>query len=209
MSDAERTTEELIKVLGSDCQRCHRALIRAIDSGKRDGTGLLSPAPAFEFYSRQFVRAVFAYIEAVTFSVKVSSAATCLDNEIDMTPQERYFATDTEYEINDKGNVVESIARISLAKNIRFAIALNRRAHRITELFDASVEWWNCLKAAIKVRDRLTHPKLPDDLNISGEEIVHVMKAKNGFEEEVLHFGKPSGLTTGSSRRDRLRRSRG
>src|SRR5690606_33636836 len=136
----------------------------------------------------------------VTFSVKVTSAVTCMDRDIDITPQERYFAADTEYEINEKGNVVESIARISLSKNIRFAITLNRRAHDIDESFDASVEWWSCMKAAIKVRDRLTHPKFPDDLDISGAEIVQVMKAKNGFEEEILNFGRPKGLTARSRR---------
>jgi hypothetical protein len=203
VSVAERTTEELINILGSDCQRCHKALIRAIDNGHRDKHGHLSPARSFDFYSRQFVRAAFAYIEAVTFSVKISSAATCMDKDIDITPQERYFAADTECEINEKGVVIETTARISLARNIRFAIALNRRAHGIAESFDASVEWWSCMKSAIKLRDRLTHPKYPDDLDISGDEIVQVVKAKSGLEAEVLHFGRPPGLTASVGRAKR------
>ena len=33
---------------------------------------------------------------------------------------------------------------------------------------------------------RLIHPKWPGDLDVSGEEIVKALKAKQGFEEELL-----------------------
>jgi hypothetical protein len=113
-----------------------------------------------------------------------------MEEGIEITPQERYFATDTEYELNDRGEVVEVMAKVSLARNLRFALALNRKAHKVPEPFDASVEWWNCLKEAIRVRDRLTHPKMPEDLDVSGNDIVKVLKAKKGFEDEVLRFTK-------------------
>jgi len=188
--DGERTTSEVIEVLGQDCDRCHVELMAAIDGGKRDASGNIDAD--YEFKARQFVRAVFAYIEATTFSVKASSAWRCMENDIDITPQERYFATDTEHELNDRGEVVEAVARISLSRNIRFAFALNRKAHNIADPFDASIEWWGCLKDAIKIRDRLTHPKWPGDLDISGDEIIKVIKAKKGFEGELLRFGNDS-----------------
>lgn len=87
-----------------------------------------------------------------------------------------------------EGIVVESTAKISLAKNIRFAIALKRKAHKVLEPFDASVEWWSCLKEAIRIRDRLTHPKMPEDLDVTGDDIVKVLKAKKGFEDEASRF---------------------
>jgi hypothetical protein len=101
-------------------------------------------------------------------------------------PQVRYFATDTEYDINERGEVVETTAKVSLAKNIRFALALNRKAHKVEETFDPSVEWWSCMREAIKIRDRLTHPKWPGDLDVSGDEIIKVLKAMRGFERELL-----------------------
>ena len=187
----DRTTQEVIETLGRDINQCHQQLIRALDNGHSEADGSLLVSD-YEFYSRQLIRAVFAYIEAVTFSVKAWSAGHCMDNAIEITPQERYFATDTEYELNEKGEVVEAVAKISLAKNIRFAIAMNRKAHGIQEPFDASVEWWSCLKQAIKVRDRLTHPKIPGDLDVSGGDVVKVLKAKSGFENEILGvIGKP------------------
>ncbi|MDD4964963.1 MAG: hypothetical protein PHI11_13710 [Gallionella sp.] len=182
--DEERTTQEVIELLGQDCERCHTELLACIDSSEIDADGDVDAD--YEFHARQLVRASFAYIEALTFSVKVSSAWRCMEEEIDITPQERYFATDMEYEINERGDVVETKAKISLARNIRFALALNRKAHKVSEPFDPSVEWWSCMKETIRIRDRLTHPRWPTDLDISGEEIVKVLKARRGLEEELL-----------------------
>ncbi len=185
--DDERTTGEVIEVLGEDCDRSFEELSAAIDAGKRDEAGMIDAD--YEYKARQFIRAVFAFIEATTFSVKASSAARCMDSEIDISPQERYFAVDMGYELNDRGEVVETVEKISLARNIRFALALNRRAHNVAEPFDASVEWWGCLKEAIKIRDRLTHPKWPGDLDVSGDDLLKVVKAKCGFQKELMQFG--------------------
>jgi len=182
--DDEDTTSEVIELLGNDCDRCHAALIAAIDAGQTESDGNIESD--YDFYARQLIRSAFAYIEAVIFSVKASSAWRCMEEGIDISPQERYFAVDTEYEVNDRGEVVEATARISLAKNIRFALALNRKAHSVAEPFDPSVEWWNCMKEAIKIRDRLTHPRWPRDLDVAGDEVVKVLMAKRGLEDELL-----------------------
>lgn len=144
----------------------------------------------YEFHARQLIRAIFSYLEALTFSVKVRSASHCLERAIDLTPPERYFAADAEFDLNEKGEVIEVVAKISFARNLRFAIAMNRKANAVNQSFDASVEWWSCLKKAIKVRDRLTHPKLASDLDVSGEDIIYALRAKEGFEQELLHFGR-------------------
>jgi hypothetical protein len=182
----ERTTQEVIEVLGEDCNRCHAELVATIDRGDVSDDG--SVEADYEFHARQLIRAIFAYIEALTFSVKAWSAGRCMETGIDITPQERYFATDTEYELSDRGEVVETTAKISLARNIRFALAINRKAHRVEKPFDASVEWWSSLKQAIRVRDRLTHPKMPGDLDVSGDDIINALRAKTGFEKEVLRY---------------------
>jgi hypothetical protein len=182
----DRTTQEVIEILGEDCDRCHAQLLAAIDEGSVDNEGNVEAD--YEYHARQLIRCIFAYIEAVTFSMKTWSAGHCMDEGIEITPQERYFATDTEHELNDRGEVVETTAKISLAKNIRFALTISRKAHGITDSFDASVDWWNCLKKAIRVRDRLTHPKFPGDLDVSGDDIVDALKAKAGFEKEALRY---------------------
>jgi hypothetical protein len=86
---------------------------------------------------------------------------------VEITPQESYLAAEIEYKIGDKGEVVERPAQITLTRNIRFAFTLTEKAHRIPAQFDPSVEWWSCLREAIRVRGRLMHPRMPEDLDIS------------------------------------------
>ncbi len=121
-------------------------------------------------------------------SIELDLPSYMRDSDLFISPQEQYVAIDTEYELNDRGEVVETVAKISLARNIRFALALNRKSHNIGEPFDASVKWWSCLKDAIKIRDRLTHPKWPSDLDVSPDEILKVVEAMRGFEEELMQF---------------------
>jgi hypothetical protein len=54
---SERTTSEVVETLGNDINRCNRELVRAI----------------------------FAFIEAVTFSVKIDAAIFCMDSKIELS----------------------------------------------------------------------------------------------------------------------------
>lgn len=184
----ERTTEELINVLGTDVDRCYASLIDAIDNGETDENGNVSAD--YEFYARQLIRAIFALIEGVTFSIKVNAAELCIQNKRDISDAERFFATDTDYVLTDKGQVIERPAHIRLSDNICFAFALQEKALDLSDHFDTSAEWWSCFKSSVKVRDRLTHPKFPEDIDVSSQEIVDALKTCEGFKEQALSYAE-------------------
>jgi len=184
----ERTTSELIETLGDDIDRCHRELIGSIDCGDVDPRR--NVYADYEYHARQLIRAIFAFVEAVTFSIKVQAGVYCLNHNRDISDAERFFAADVEYVLTDRGEVVERAARIRLADNIRFAFALQERALGLTKTFDPSKEWWSCLNSSIKVRDRLTHPKLPEDIDVPGNEIVAPLKAYEGFKEQAMAYAE-------------------
>lgn len=175
----EATTRELIETLGDDYDRCYRELLKSFDEGEIDSDGNLDAD--YEFHARQLIRAAFAYIEGVTFSVKATAAAKCMDTGLPISPQERYLAVEVDYDLNDKGEVVERPAQIKLTRNIRFAFALTERANKLRPLFDPSVDWWSSLRESMRVRDRLMHPRMPGDLDVTPNELLTVIKAKNGF----------------------------
>jgi hypothetical protein len=185
---SERTTSELIETLGNDIDRCHRELIGSIDDGNVDPNGDVHAD--YEYHARQLIRAIFAFVEAVTFTVKVHAAEYCLHNNCDIADAERFFAVDVEYVLTDKGEVVDRPAHLRLADNIRFAFALQEKALGCAQKFDPSTEWWSCLKSSIRVRDRLTHPKLPGDVDVSGAEIVAALKAYEGFKQQVMYYAE-------------------
>jgi hypothetical protein len=187
----KRTTAHVILTLGQDLETCHENLIQSFSDGVvEDGGAIVAD---YEFHARQLIRAVFAYIEAVTFSVKLSAASKCMRDNVEISPPERYFAIEIAYDINDNGEVTERKAHIRLISNIRFALSIYERAFGLTSEFDPKLEWWTCLKESIKVRDRLTHPKFPRDVDVSGDEIVKALKAKDGFSELLYRYLELSG----------------
>ncbi len=198
----ERTTQEVIETLGDDFHRCHREFLDALEAESPDDDGSVAIDP---YCARQMVRAFFAYVEAVVLSVKASSAAHCMDHGIPITPQERFLAVDIAHVLDEKGELVEQPARLNLARNVHFAFTLAARADGRGRRFDPGLQWWSCFKKSIKVRDRLTHPKLPGDLDIAADEIIDLLKAKEGFEKVVLSYRRKhkAGRTKRSARRAR------
>lgn len=188
MSDDEHTTSELIEALGDDVTRCHGDLLASIDAGTIDGSGHVDAN--YEYHARQLIRAIFAFIEAVTFSVKVWAANHCMQHGRDISDGERFVSVDLEHFLTDKGEVIDRPAHIRLADNIRFAFALQEKALDVPKQFDPGCEWWSCLKSSVKVRDRLTHPKLPGDIDVSGTEIVAALKAYEGFNEQLRIYAE-------------------
>jgi hypothetical protein len=184
----ERSTGELIDALGEDCDRCHREILKSFDEAQLNSDGTLDAD--YEFHARQFLRALFAYIEGVMFSVKCTAAAKCMKNGIEISPQERYLVVEVDYDLNDDGVVVERPAKIKLTRNLRFAFELTERANQIPRQFAPGLEWWFCLRESIKVRDRLTHPRMPSDLDISPDELIKAIKAKNGFGDLLARYIK-------------------
>jgi hypothetical protein len=184
----ERTTAELIETLGDDIDRCYRGLERSLNRGKRNGDGTVEAK--YEYHARQFIRAIFAFIEAVTYSVKLNAAERCMDNEIELTHAERQFVVEVEYALKENGETCKRAAHIRLVDDIRFAFALQEKSLGIKEKFNANIDWWSCLKSAIKVRGRLMHPKWPEHIDVAPDEVITALKAFNGFKAQVMHYAK-------------------
>ena len=180
----ERTTQHLIETLGDDIDRCHASLIDSIDEGDIDAEGSVSAD--YEHHARHLIRAVIAYIEAVTFSVKVYSIQKCMDSGIEVSDHERYLTVEVAGQLNEKGEIFERPAKIRLAQNVRFAFRLLEKANGQPTKFDPSEKWWSCFKETIRVRDRLTHPRMPADIDVSGAEIISAIEAKNGFSRILI-----------------------
>ncbi len=111
-----------------------------------------------------------------------------IETGIEVSDHERYLVVEVDSDLNDKGEVVERPARLRLASNVRFAFRLLERATGGSFRIDPSSDWWSSLRRTIAVRDRLTHPRFPEDIDVSGEEIVTALKAKVGFEKTLSDY---------------------
>jgi len=185
--EKKRRIGGLIQVLAEDCDRAFEELAAIINAGKVRESALIDAEYAYK--ARQLIRTVFAYLEAIAFSVKDSTALRRSESANDVPWPDSSTSAETLGTTNLAELDAGSDAGVSLADKIRFAVALSRKTHGVDPPFDESAEWWICFIEAIKIHERLSHPKMPWDLDISGDDLLNVLRSTNGFEKELLHFG--------------------
>jgi hypothetical protein len=106
-----------------------------------------------------------------------------------ISDEERLMAFERRFELNDAGELVEKAAKITLVRNIKFTFKLLNRVHS-TETSLEKQDWWAPFLRSIKVRDRLTHPRMPADLDVSGDEVVDIFRTETGFRELLSTYSR-------------------
>src|SRR5262245_42052915 len=160
-----------------------------------------------EFYRRTAVRSTFAFIEGVTFALKQVVLEWLRDNWgmspwRFLKPEEMgrlVLLAEKDYRLNDKGGIEIRSARLDLPGNLLFTFntffdVINKKKSPI----DTSGPGWSEFKEAIKIRNRLTHPKVQADVSISPEEVLLVHRVFQWFHDLFrAAFGRES--TTGTA----------
>jgi len=178
----ERTLNDLIAVLDEDVERCHDNMRNAMDAHKSDPELSIG----IDFESRQLIRAIFAYLEGLTFAIKIRAVQRSIEQKDLVIQVEHDFAVEVDYHLTDKGDIVQRPALINLSRNMRFAFRLYEKVFDHKAKFDVNARWWDCLQRSIKVRDRLTHPRNPEDLDVLANEVIDALEAREGYRE-LLH----------------------
>jgi hypothetical protein len=180
----DKLEDQLLIRLFEDVDRCHEFFDESlVDPKDLDVDSYLE----FEFRARLLFRAVFALFEGVTFNLKLRAADWCIDLGKQVSEGEKAFVLEWDYALSNNGTVIRQKAKARLLDAMRLMFVLMERVHDLPP-FDANVEWWSCLKSSIKVRDRLTHPKLVFDLDVSGNEVKALLKAYYGFYSHLISY---------------------
>jgi hypothetical protein len=137
-------------------------------------------ATGSDLLKRHFVRAVFAWIEALSYLFRQVALSKIADGPF--TPekmptllalQERTFA------INDKGEVKSTPQKASTSSLLLFSLKSFAASQGLPLLdIDKGGRNWQFYVQALTIRDRLTHPKNPNDVYLSDQDIVTVQEAK-------------------------------
>lgn len=133
---------------------------------------------------RAFVRAVFALVEGVSFGfrqmvIKAPLANTCL------TPGELAILNEESYGLKDNGNVSISTRFLKVQSGTRFTFAICKQVYEIQSEINYGDKGWVSFTKAIKIRDRLMHPKSVDSLDVTDDEIGIVSDALHWFIDAV------------------------
>ena len=186
----DRPIGELVLVLGRDFDRLHK---RMITSAKR---GYVSDADAA--HARNLIRCLFALVEGVTFALKLDALGEHLDHDQLGPSGAGELVFEERYDLNNRGQIIKRPLRITVEQSVKFAFRFYSETYGVSNPLDTNSDWWHALKRAQVVRDRLMHPRQPEDLDITPAEIMDAVAAESGFRNCV---GKVLTDKTAQSRR--------
>jgi hypothetical protein len=96
--------------------------------------------------------------------------------KIKLTNAEIAMLKEETYNLNEKGDVTLSKSKLRSKDNLCFTLKTFARASKASFEIDRKSEEWGSYIEALRVRDRITHPKNSEDLIISDTELKIVQK---------------------------------
>jgi hypothetical protein len=153
-------------------------LLRADVVRAREDLELSDPT---EYHRRQYIRAVFAQLEGATFGLKQLAIPS---KESLISSAELALLKGESYRLNDTGEAVVGNARLTLPSDMRFAFRMYAKSVGIAYDLPVNEPGWTALIRARKVRDRLMHPRSPNDLETTDEEIGDATDAAEWFQKQ-------------------------
>jgi len=76
-----------------------------------------------------------------------------------------------EYFLNSNGKAKKQKLRLRFIENFLFSMAMMAKAIRSNFELDVGGNGWDSFRKAVKIRDRITHPKNKEDFNVTDEDI--------------------------------------
>lgn len=145
--------------------------------------GIASEGSPSEFATRTFVRSFFAYVEGVLYGLR-RVAATSLEGTDILTEKHADKLKEQKRIVQDNGDVQLVEKFYPLADSLRFVLRCYGASYGLRYESSSGIEWESML-AAIKIRDRLMHPKSVASLAVTPEEITSIYQARTWWSESV------------------------
>lgn len=141
------------------------------------------PAQLSQIERRAMIRSAFALIEALVFAMKTIAVRRPGPRALSLG--ETALAREEDYELSDKGEVLERQSRLPFLKNLRFAFHLLQKTSGGERHLDLATDGWQALQRATRVRDRLMHPKWPPDLEVTDQEVHDTLRAVVWLQDQT------------------------
>ena len=121
-----------------------------------------------EAAKRNLVRTAYSAIEGAAWIFR-EHVVDALRTSYGLTPDEEAFLADLTYSVSAAGKISSQPRYMSTLTSIRLVSRISERVAPSTKI-DFSESGWAKLQAATALRNRLTHPKAPSDLDVSETE---------------------------------------
>ena len=146
-----------------------------------DATQVRSDETVSQSARRQFIRSMFAAIEAATWIFKQEALEQHAAGVVVFTPSELALLAETSPVLESDGTVRDAQSAIRFAPNVLFAFKCHARAHGCACVVDVGDHRWDLLKRSASVRNRLMHPKQLASMHVLDEELSDARRSLSWF----------------------------
>ena len=150
---------------------------------------LVTPSLAFSELDQQAVRRLYVRMfitliegTVATFRSQVLGKTKNLDHA------ELAVLREVTYDVNEKGMPIERPLHPPLLNSIRFAFRMLAKTYGLRYQPDYSEKGWSDLQEVIRLRNRLTHPKNVEHMQVTVEEMEKVDSAEIWFVRSHRRF---------------------
>ncbi|MGA9767933.1 MAG: hypothetical protein WBV94_02765 [Blastocatellia bacterium] len=178
-----RAVEDTIQAI-AEVHRRYNGLIVALALDVNSANDILRENPS-QFNRRQAVRTSFAYIEAGIYSLKQITLVVHDTFGATFTDAELALLAEQSFELNEAGKAKTQVKFLKLASNLRFAFSCYARAFDCNYTLNVTDGDWNCFLNLINIRNRLTHPKILSDIDVSDDDLKNITKAFNWYQKSL------------------------
>ena len=148
--------------------RLIRAMTEELNSDLGFATGQWRQNPTSKFWRRTVVRCICAFVEGIVGLLKhfPQPTADCLG--VELSEDDIGVITESR-QIVENGISKRRRSYLRFRDNVEKTFAVYTKAHRTTVPIKYDDPQFECLCATFRLRNRLMHPKVPSDLEVSDE----------------------------------------
>ncbi len=158
MNSSEKNELEAIKTLETHLAKD----MEFIQNNLSDGSNEM-------FWRRMFIQTLYSHLETTVIMMKLS---TKYSTEIyTPTVQELYIINAQTFSIKENGVIETKPAKTNLISDLMFALKLFHKSSGSKKFEQIDSKNLNTIKAFIKARNRIIHPKSKSDLDLSFDDL--------------------------------------
>jgi len=124
------------------------------------------------------LRLFMSYVEGVAAALKAEAVSLTSPSR---SPAAHALLQDKTFDLTDQGEPIERTFSPSLSRSLRFAFRMGALTKRLTVSPDYGGAGWKAFQEAVKLRNRITHPRRAEDFVISDLEVATLASAEEWF----------------------------
>ena len=152
----------------------------AVEYGRLDNT---------PYAQRALVRAFFAAVEGLSYQMRQVTLASLAGTEL-ITEQEVQLLREVRHSLDEKGHPKETPVFLPFPESLLFSLSIYAKNHGAVFEVDKSQRGWQALRLTTKVRNNVTHPKTPESLSLTNDDLQALMDASRWWQATLLSLFK-------------------